>query len=669
MNAVKEATAINASHKEQKTLCLIVADGVRLVWGDTILVTTSGDILSPVEHRIETRSPFETRCRLFYKGGLESEHIFFRDTTSRLRVETQITNDSIAAPGLARVIMGRNSRLTSSNHLDRVFWQTEAMDGFAGVDANPEMFTSWGMAALTQASGGLAFLAGLADHAAFHGEVSGATDMPDQSWQLSFSCELEGRTISRNSPLKMPDLFLRAGNSLAVLLEEYATDVGQQMGVHSFPSSPHGWCSWYCYYGTENEQDILANLEGFSRTPLAKNGAVFQIDDGWNLPSTDHARVWGDWQPGGKFPKGMAWIADKIRERHLTPGLWLAPFSVDRESKLAMEHPEWLIQAQDNSGKLHPASVNGGFALDLTHEEVLHFIRATFRRVFSEWGFDYVKIDFLKHAVAPGIRRDPSITSQQALRNALRIIREEAGCRRFILACGSPFGPAIGICDAMRIGMDVGGGWDPPLTLPEWPDGNCCIKAAAKHAFYRHWMHRRWWINDPDCLIVRESPLSCELEALAKIVHQFLKPAHHPQFCLTDNEAEFWTNLVSMLGGSIISSDIWTTLPPDRQKLLEQNLFTENQPVRWIDWYENPDLCFLQTVTEPLTIGIFNFSDQACTPSLPAEKLGLYSWRFEKDSEEKNFSGSGSRIEFPSLPPRSAHIWHSDPRGLAESLR
>jgi len=659
MSNVAEHEGIEAPEETQLAICFDIAEGIRFVFGETILVTVSGEELSPLSRRVEVRSQDEICCHFTYEGEVQAEHVFSLETPSHRRVTTRITCDTPGAIGLARTIIGDGSRVVSSARLDRIFWQTEAMDGFSGLEVAPAAFTSWGMAALTQTAGNPAILTGFGGFETFQSEVSGTTDpASSRSWRLRFSCELEGQKIHRDRSLQLPDLLLRAGDSLVALLEEYAGDIGEKMGSRSFPSTPRGWCSWYSYYGTESEGDILANLESISGTALGGKGAVFQIDDGWNLPHPGHARVWGDWLPGKKFPKGMAWIAGKIREKNLTPGLWLAPFSVDAASELAKEHPEWLVQQRDAaSGRLTPATVSGGFALDLTREDVLQFIRATFRRVFSEWGFDYIKIDFLKQALVSGIRQDASITSRQALRNALGVIREEAGSERFILGCGCPFGPAIGICDGMRIGLDVGGGWDPPFTLPEWPDGNCCVKAAARPAFYRHWMHRRWWINDPDCLIVRQDPVACEVEEATETAKRFAKPALPPRFCLSDEEANFWVRLISMLGGSAISSDIWTSLSPERQRLLEGAFQAGNRSARWIDWYEDPDLCFLQTVDAPLKIGIFNFSDRGWSPSLPAEKLGFSSWHFREESTGEIVSGSGPTIGFPPVPPRSARIW------------
>ncbi|MGF1571938.1 MAG: hypothetical protein ACFCU1_02595 [Sumerlaeia bacterium] len=109
------------------------------------------------------------------------------------------------------------------------------------------------------------------------------------------------------------------------------------------------------------------------------------------------------------------------------------------------------------------------YGLDLTNPKALEFVRETFHRVFHEWGFTYIKIDFLLHAVQPGTRVNQSLTMPQVLRKGLQAIRDVAGDDRFILTCGCPMGAAVGIADGMRIGLDVSHRWYLPLNLSAWP--------------------------------------------------------------------------------------------------------------------------------------------------------------------------------------------------------
>lgn len=70
-------------------------------------------------------------------------------------------------------------------------------------------------------------------------------------------------------------------------------------------------------------------------------------------------------------------MAERIRERGFVPGLWLALFSVDGRSRLAQEHPGWIVQNLDEATSAwRPAGVNTNAALhmlDLTQPAVLEF--------------------------------------------------------------------------------------------------------------------------------------------------------------------------------------------------------------------------------------------------------------------------------------------------------
>lgn len=66
---------------------------------------------------------------------------------------------------------------------------------------------------------------------------------------------------------------------------------------------------------------------------------TFQIDDGYQTAV-------GDWLSIDlkKFPSGMKHIADSIHSKGFQAGIWLAPFGAQKNSKLAAEHPDWLIK-------------------------------------------------------------------------------------------------------------------------------------------------------------------------------------------------------------------------------------------------------------------------------------------------------------------------------------
>ena len=75
--------------------------------------------------------------------------------------------------------------------------------------------------------------------------------------------------------------------------------------------------------------------------------------DGWGVSGKGLGRLiaegWqGDWRSEqtskDKFPSGLKGAADAARQRGLVPGLWVAPWAADKRSKLARQHPEWMLR-------------------------------------------------------------------------------------------------------------------------------------------------------------------------------------------------------------------------------------------------------------------------------------------------------------------------------------
>ena len=154
------------------------------------------------------------------------------------------------------------------------------------------------------------------------------------------------------------------------------------------------------------------------------------------------------------------------------------------------------------------------YALDPSHPEFAEHLERLFGKIVEDLGYDYLKLDFLYAAAAEGIRHNSKMTRAETLRLGLQAIRLGAGERTFILGCGCPLGAAVGIVDGMRIGPDVAPYWGATAGAAGEPGTALAIEAILARSF----MHRRWWLNDPDCLMLRakETRLTNdEREALA----------------------------------------------------------------------------------------------------------------------------------------------------------
>ncbi|MEJ2359432.1 MAG: alpha-galactosidase, partial [Deinococcales bacterium] len=235
----------------------------------------------------------------------------------------------------------------------------------------------------------------------------------------------------------------------------YAERLGERLGrrpardpAREPAPAPRLWSSWYGFYRAISEAALHEVLEGLRGLPFD----AVQVDDGWQ-------RAIGDWEANDAFPSGMQALAGRIAAAGFTPGLWLAPFIVRPYSRLCDEHPGWLLRDED--GVPVPAGVNWGgpfYALDTTHPEVEAWLGETLRRVRS-WGFELLKLDFVYAAALPGARHRP-VPRERAYRQALGLAREAIGDEAYLLACGAPILPSLGLADALRIGPDTAPYWD-----------------------------------------------------------------------------------------------------------------------------------------------------------------------------------------------------------------
>jgi hypothetical protein len=301
-----------------------------------------------------------------------------------------------------------------------------------------------------------------------------------------------------------------------------------------------GWCSWYHYYENISAASLRNNFAKLAamRTKVPTNVAV--VDDGYMT-------AWGDWDSlkPKKFTD-LGIVSRDISSHGMRPGLWLAPFACDKHSKLAKNHPEWIIR--NDRGRPANSSNCGKFfyGLDATNPHVRKYVFQCIRRAVQDWGFSVLKIDFLYAACLEGNGKyDLSLTRAQAMHLALQTIREAAGPDVFLIGCGCPIGGGIGYVDGMRISADTGPTWYPAFPMPWWDHGTLpSLRAMIRNSMSRAPMGHRWWHNDPDCLLLGEST------------------------SLTDDEVASAASIVAMTCGMMLLSDDLTKVSLTRMRIL-----------------------------------------------------------------------------------------------------
>jgi alpha-galactosidase len=334
-----------------------------------------------------------------------------------------------------------------------------------------------------------------------------------------------------------------------------------------------------------------------------------QVDDGYQAGI-------GDWlTPNEKFPHGMGWIAERIHKQGYKAGLWLAPFMIGADSQLWKDHPDWAVQYPSASlragkpGKPYVAMINWAqecYAMDLTRPDVMEWLEDVFNTVFNVWRYDYIKIDFLYAGAVDGIRHDPNITRAQAYRRAIEKIRNIAGAR-FVLGCGHPMGPSIGLMNGSRISPDVAPFWyphEPPREERRSDLSTVSTFNALRNTLVRSWMHNRIWLNDPDCMLARDTDTA-----------------------LTLHEVRTLATVIGLSGGMMLDSDNLTKLSDERRDMLSMLMPVDGRSAVPLDLFESetPQRFELDCETHRL-LGVFNWADAPAevVAPLPAEASHVF---------------------------------------------
>jgi alpha-galactosidase len=426
-------------------------------------------------------------------------------------------------------------------------------------------------------------------------------------------------------------------------LADYLDAAARENSARVPQRTPVGWCSWYLYFDKITEQDLSHNLDAIVRERATLPLDFVQLDDGFQ------AQV-GDWfETKDTFPQGMHWVANQIRDHGHTPGVWLAPYIVRSDAKLVREHPDWFLKTPGGR------RVNAGFnwyrwcfGLDPTHPEVRAHVRRLITTAAQEWGFPYLKLDFLYAAALPAKRYDPTLTRAQAMRLALSDMREAAGPDVFLLGCGCPLGSAIGLVDGMRIGTDVAPDWEPHLfhtsVAPVIKNelDYVSVRNAIRNTINRAPMHRRWWLNDPDCLLARD---------------------HDTR--LNDAQVRSLATVIALSGGMFLVSDDMTRLHPERHFYIAPLLPVLNESARAPSWLSQtmPDV-FALPLSGPTgewrVVGVFNWEERPRDREMDWTALGLEPgvdyWLADFWERTQTQLVRDTALRLPAIPAHGAHL-------------
>ena len=233
--------------------------------------------------------------------------------------------------------------------------------------------------------------------------------------------------------------------------------VYEPMDDTHFKTPPVMWNSWTNYYYMVTEDEVIKNVDWIVENFNDYGLEYVVIDDGPERGEQGEHYWISNWNEK-TFPLGGKGLAEYIKSKGLTPGLWIVP---NVYAGALDEHPEWYLRDKDGKHVMvyHTPS------LDYTNPEVLDFLTQLFSTL-KDWGFKYYKFDgeFALTEYNPNVDSDKlydeNSSQIKAYRNRLEVIRKCVGEETFLEGCpgGTPL-QGIGYFNSYFNGDDIYNSW------------------------------------------------------------------------------------------------------------------------------------------------------------------------------------------------------------------
>ena len=182
-----------------------------------------------------------------------------------------------------------------------------------------------------------------------------------------------------DEPLRGNNLFRR------LLIAHYLPKRNGEVAV-----APVAWLSWFSF-NSGNDVNEENQLDWIART--AKTGAeCYWLDAGWFEGGWPNGA--GSWIPGAKqFPRGLKPLGDAAHKEGMRFVLWFEAERVTRKSRIAKEHPEWVLHT-DVKNRVFYVFDPGDGLFNLGDPAARVWLTDQLSSFFQDWGVDVFRCDF-----------------------------------------------------------------------------------------------------------------------------------------------------------------------------------------------------------------------------------------------------------------------------------
>ena len=352
---------------------------------------------------------------------------------------------------------------------------------------------------------------------------------------------------------------------------------------------PSGFCTWYYYLSEITDKIIMRSAEEMAQNREKLPVRYVQIDDGWQ-------KCYGQWEENDKFGAGMKACADKIKAEGFLPGLWFAPLWA-RIAQIAKDHPEYFARDRRTGEQT--------LCFDYSVPGACEYMSEVYRRATYDWGFKYLKLDLMTTCLGDYVYSNEDFNSLKNYRKCMSVARDSVPEDTFILGCTSPFLPSVGFVDGVRSSCDIFGDWNSVVDV-------------MNRTLKRYYYHKRFFINDADCLIIRKAEnedAECQRQCTR-----------------TDEEIKSYISATAATGGILMFSDKLSLLSEEQIEMLSY-LFPQNTDAALpLDLFENTTPCILDCGVrgKTRTVVIVNWQEEEKDFTVDVENCHVYEfWRRE----------------------------------------
>ncbi len=428
-------------------------------------------------------------------SGLPTMKQYFTlDQTNSFLVRVDVTGANLSANWMGPVVVdstgGVNLGITNDN---RALYVPFDNDGFVSYNAMPlnSSSTSYEVGAFYDNTSRNGLVVGSVTHGTWKSGVyfNGANNKLNQMnvfggatspWDVMPHGFISGNTLSS------PTMFVGFGADWRVTLQNYAaenTSFTPRMTCTN--SVPFGWNSWGVIQQNINYNDAIT-VSDFFHTNLEASGftnaqgtVYINLDSYWNNLNSfelqsfvNHCHAYG--QKAGVYWGPFVWF-----------GTAAAATNTYVEGTTNTYHYSDIL-LRDNNGNVE--SVDGALAIDPTHPGAKEFIKYWVNQ-YTNYGFDYIKLDFLSHGALEGVHCDTSITTGiQAYNEGMSNVISQINGSMFISLSIAPLFP-YQYGQSRRIACDA----ETSLISN--------IEYTLNSVTYGWWLDDLYTFNDPDIMV------------------------------------------------------------------------------------------------------------------------------------------------------------------------